>query len=85
MTAIRLGRMKSEHEAGKNEVTFLAVIFRSLHEYDRVREALATVTLVWQGKVKLIKITIHHVTIKYLVHSIEWGVTARTMYVCGTV
>jgi hypothetical protein len=29
-----------------------------------------------QGK---IKITIHHVNIKYLVHTIEWGVTPRTM------
>jgi hypothetical protein len=26
-----------------------------------------------------IKITIHHVNIKYLVRSIEWGVTPRTM------
>jgi hypothetical protein len=66
-------------------VTFLAVIFRSLREYDRVQEALATVAFVWQVKVKLIKIMIHHVTIKYLVHSIEWGVIPRTMCVCGTV
>jgi hypothetical protein len=28
-------------------MAFLAVIFRSLHEYDRVQEALATVTFVW--------------------------------------
>jgi hypothetical protein len=31
-----------------------------------------------QGK---IKITIHHVNVKYVVHSIEWGVTPRTMFV----
>jgi hypothetical protein len=29
-----------------------------------------------QGK---IEITIHHVNIMYLVHSIEWGVTPSTM------
>jgi hypothetical protein len=32
-----------------------------------------------------IKITVHYVIIKYLVHSIEWGVTPRTVCVCGTV
>jgi hypothetical protein len=45
-TVIRLGGVKSLYEAGKNEVAFHAVIFRSLHEYDRVQEALVTVTFV---------------------------------------
>jgi hypothetical protein len=47
ITVIRLGRVKSLREVGKNKVAFLAVIFRSLHEYDRVQEALATVTFDW--------------------------------------
>jgi hypothetical protein len=32
---------------------------------------------VWyRGKIKII---MHHVNVKYLVHSIEWGVTPRAM------
>jgi hypothetical protein len=31
----------------------------------------------YRGK---IKITIHHVNVMYLVHSIEWGVTRRTIF-----
>jgi hypothetical protein len=28
-----------------------------------------------------IKIKIHHINMKYLLHSIEWGVTPRTMMI----
>jgi hypothetical protein len=38
--------MTSLREAGKNEVAFLAVMFRGLQEYDRVQEALVSVTFV---------------------------------------